>query len=630
MNKTLTILAPISVLVFVVILAVMYGWVGSMDTTGGETPERPERPDLNTAHHLQPAFPAGVGNGQIQLINKPTFPAGVGNGQIQLINQTIPGSPYFGVALVEVPGAVKQALKLPPETGVYVKSISVASPAENAGLKIGDVIIKFDGTTITTHEQVGQIIQARKVGDVVKLVVNRNGTKKSFHVKLESTPQNALNTVAAVQQNFAQTRQNGAAQQNGTAQQNGAAPQNNGAAPDNPFQPPPVTNKIWMGADIQDIDAVMQLQFSLPDTRGVIVSHVTPNSPAMTAGLATGDVIKRFNDARVRDVNQLQSMILKAQPGQQVQLVVLRKGKQLTLALVLGENTGAPGKIPFIGPADIAIEGTWIGMDVGELAGNGAADLGLPAGTRGIVVNDVESPPATMLGFTTGDVIVAINGEPTPDMKHFESATQKQTSAVVDVIRGNRHFFISVPPPGFTQHGTAINQTLDKTLKTVAMNQPVTQPYSQQAGQPYAAGQPQYQQAMQPCPPVQYQTGQLQTPLQSGVQSGQGAAGKRFGIFASTPDLNSTVYGNRHQTPYLIMVDLSNNSFAVIDPANLGNMADTFSKNNLSALVCSDVSSQLATDLSSRGVTIYSGVVGTPDTAIGLYESGALRPARGL
>ncbi|MBF0376906.1 MAG: PDZ domain-containing protein [Desulfamplus sp.] len=621
MNKALTILAPISVLVFIVILAVMYGWVGTMDTTmGGETPERPE---LNTAANQtqlinNPTFPAGIGSGQIQLINKPTFPAGVGNGQIQLINQIVQGSPYIGMGLADVPAALSQELNLKAGVGVYVKSVTIASPAEKAGVKIGDVILKFDGKNAATHQQIGEILKTKKAGSVIKIVINRNGKKKSFHIKLENAP-NLPNTAVSAPNN-SQTQQIGVQQNNGQAQQNGSTQQ---TSPKNPFEPPPAASKIWMGADIQDIDAVMQLQFSLPDTRGVIVSHVSANSPAITAGLQTGDVIRRFNDTRIRDVNQFQSLILKSQPGNQIQLTVLRKGSQITLPLLLGEQTPTPAKTPFLGPADIAIEGTWIGMDVGELTGNGAADLGLPAGTQGILVNDVESPPATMLGFTTGDVIVAVNGQPTPDMKNFETATQKQTSAVVDVIRGNKHLFISVPPPGFTQQGTKINQPLDNKIKQVAMTQQVAQP--QQTIQPCPSVQTQNQQTIQPCP--------IQQPLtQQGVQQQPNTKSvpQRFGIFASNPDLNSTVYGNRFQNPYLIMVDLSSNSFAVIDPSNIGNIADTFSSNNLSALVCSDISQQAASELSAKGVTIYAGVVGTPNRAIDSYQSGSLTPVKGL
>ncbi len=608
MKKTLLIiLAPVTVLIFVVILAVMYGWIGTIGTGQGEPPERPEMGVVNQktfsagmgTGQIQlinnptfpsgigngqiqlinnPTFPSGIGNGQIQLINKPTFPAGVGKGQIQLINQPLKIS-YLGLDLGEVPGAVAQELKLPPETGVYIKNVLGASPAQKAGIKPGDVILKCDHQTIMTHERVGQIIRTKKVGDVIKVVVNRDGRKKSFHVKLEKAPK-GLVQVAALQ-----------------------------------------NNKIWMGAEVQDIDAVMKLQFSLPDKRGVIVSHVNANSPAMTTGLRTGDVIRRFNNTRTRDVKQFQSLILKSRPGKEVQLTVLRNRDHLTLTVIPEQRPVTAPKKVFIDPADIAIEGSWIGMDVGELSAGGASALGLPAGTRGIRVNDVESPPATMLGFMTGDLITAINGEPTPGMKQFQAATRKQSSAVVDVIRGNKHLFISVPPPGFTQQGTKLSQPLDNHLRKVAFTQPaLAQPALTQPvfAQPVFA-QPVFAQ------PVFAQPAYLPSTLPS-----TNGAKIRLGIFSSGPDLNAPVTGNTNHLPYLIMVDLSNDSYAVVEPDRLGNLEETFRQHHLSALVCSRVSQQTAAELSNLSIAIYTGVVGPSMTALNLYTSGCLTPSRGL
>jgi len=115
MNKTQMILAPISILVFVIILAIMYGWVDTMAPVGEEAPE------VNPVNLLTPNNPA---NNPEQLVNNPTFPSGIGNGQIQLINQTLPGAPYLGLTLGEVPQLVAKDLNLPPETGVYVKNVT--------------------------------------------------------------------------------------------------------------------------------------------------------------------------------------------------------------------------------------------------------------------------------------------------------------------------------------------------------------------------------------------------------------------------------------------------------------------------------------------------------------------------
>ena len=577
MNRNVMWLGPISVLGFVVILAVMYGWVGSVNSVGYEVRERPETAQTNPqdprdprdpvdlrdpvdpvdprdpagrlAHHGQfpagignnqiqlvgkPTFPAGIGNGQIQLIGKPTFPAGIGNGQIQLINQNRPGGPYLGLSLSELNEVVRKDLNIPLGTGLYVNDVVGASPAEKAGVKKGDVLLKCAHKPVNTPQTVGRILSTLKAGDAVKLLVNRDGRKKSFHAKLENAPL-GLNTGA-------------------------------------------IRNPVWMGADIQDIDAIMKIRFNLPDKRGVIISHVAKGSPALAAGLRSGDVVRRFGATRILDVKQMQSLILKTQPGQKVNLTILRNGRQNALTVVMERHDTAAGRVAFLGPADVAIEGSWIGMDVTELSAGDASALGLPAGIKGILVNDVESPPATMVGFVTGDVIAAVNGQPTTDMRQFETATQKQSGAVVDVIRGNKHLFISVPPPGFTQQGTQLNGGMNK-MRQVALTRPAT---------------------------------------------------GKLGILTSGPDLNSVVSGDLRNGSCLLLVDFARNSYAVIGPNELNPLSEVMQQHNVTSLVCSDISRNAAANLSARGVLVYSGVTGPTMDAIGLYETHSLIAMKGF
>jgi S1-C subfamily serine protease/predicted Fe-Mo cluster-binding NifX family protein len=567
LDKGVLWLGPVSVLAFVVLLTVMYGWVGDVVPTTGEAPETPE---VNLAAQVQvpvsitgqqptggqlvnggPQFPAGIGGGQIQLINNPTFPAGIGNGQIQLINnptfsagigngqngqiqlinQAMQGQgPYMGLSFTDLTVAVAKELNMEPGSELYVKAVVAGSPAETAGIKMGDVLLECDHQKVTMQDQVGAILKTKKAGDVIKLVVNRAGRTQSFHVKLQNAP-NGLVQAAAIQ------------------------------------------NPNWMGADIQDIDAVMKLQFNLPEKTGVIVSHITPQSPAQMAGIKSGDVISRFGGTRIRDVKQLQSLILGAQPGSQVQLTVFRGGQYLTLPLVLGQQAPVAPKVPFLGPADVAIEGAWIGMDVAELSPNDVKSLGLPAGTTGVLVADVEGPPASMVGFQVNDVITAVNGTQTPDMKSFATATQKQTGAVVDVVRGEKHLFVSVPPPGFTQQGTKINTAMDNKFKQVAAAMPING---------YLA------------------------------------------ILTVGPDMNAAIAPNMANAPYLVIVDVLNDSYAVTNPVNQMTIADAARQYNIKALICGNIPGQTAQSLSAAGVVVYSGVVGTAMDAIGLYQSNSL------
>jgi len=429
---------------------------------------------------------------------------------------------------------VRAELNIPQGTGLYVNDVVDASPAQKAGVQKGDVLLKCAHKPVNSPEAVGRILATLKAGDAVKLLVNRDGRKKSFHAKLENAPL-GLNAGA-------------------------------------------IQNPVWMGADIQDVDAIMKIRFNLPDKRGVIISHVAKGSPALTAGLRSGDVIRRFGATRILDVKQMQSLILKAQPGQKVTLTILRDGRQNSLNVVMERHTTAAGRVAFLGPADVAIEGSWIGMDVTELSAGDASALGLPAGTRGILVNDVESPPATMVGFVTGDAIVAVNGQPTMDMKQFETATQKQSGAVVDVIRGNKHLFISVPPPGFTQQGTPLNGGMNK-MRQVALTRPAT---------------------------------------------------GKLGVLSSGPGLNSLVSGNLRNGFYLVLVDFTNSSYAILGPNELDPLSDVMKQYNVTRLVCTDISRNTAGALGTIGVRIYAGVTGPTLDAIGLYERHQLVAMKGF
>src|SRR5579859_7272735 len=57
----------------------------------------------------------------------------------------------------------------------------------------------------------------------------------------------------------------------------------------------------YLGVMIQDVTPTLALEFKLKETGGALVSDVVPNGPADKAGLKDGDVVRRFNDANVRD-----------------------------------------------------------------------------------------------------------------------------------------------------------------------------------------------------------------------------------------------------------------------------------------------------------------------------------------
>ena len=94
--------------------------------------------------------------------------------------------PYIGITGIDVDEETAKQYNL--VVGAYVKSIEDFSPAEKAGLKPGDVIIKADGKEIKTMDELNEIKNSHNIGDEMTLVVNRNGEEKEIKVILGETP----------------------------------------------------------------------------------------------------------------------------------------------------------------------------------------------------------------------------------------------------------------------------------------------------------------------------------------------------------------------------------------------------------------------------------------------------------
>lgn len=95
--------------------------------------------------------------------------------------------PYIGIGGIDLDDATVKAYKL-STLGVYIKNIENFSPAEKAGLQVGDIIIKADGKDIKTVDELNEVKNTHKIGEIITLTINRNGTEKEIKVTLEETP----------------------------------------------------------------------------------------------------------------------------------------------------------------------------------------------------------------------------------------------------------------------------------------------------------------------------------------------------------------------------------------------------------------------------------------------------------
>jgi serine protease Do len=88
----------------------------------------------------------------------------------------------IGIAGRDINSQLSRAYNVPE--GVYVAEVQEFSAAEKCGLKVGDVIQKFDGKSVKSISEINDIKATHKSGDTVEVVVNRNGSNKTLNLTL--------------------------------------------------------------------------------------------------------------------------------------------------------------------------------------------------------------------------------------------------------------------------------------------------------------------------------------------------------------------------------------------------------------------------------------------------------------
>ena len=104
----------------------------------------------------------------------------------QLIQYSKVKRPYIGICGIDLTEETAKTYNL--VTGVYVKSVEDFSSGEKAGIKAGDVIIEADGTKISKMDDLNKIKNSHKIGDEMKIKVNRNGQEKELTITLGEQP----------------------------------------------------------------------------------------------------------------------------------------------------------------------------------------------------------------------------------------------------------------------------------------------------------------------------------------------------------------------------------------------------------------------------------------------------------
>jgi serine protease Do len=216
----------------------------------------------------------------------------------------------------------------------------------------------------------------------------------------------------------------------------------------------------YMGALLGNLTPELAPQFGLKDAKGALISQVTPGGPAEKAGLKMGDVVTAIDGKPVTNADDLTMAVISHTPGSTAKLDVMRDGKPTSLSVTLGQrptginwdqnkNDSNDGDNDDGNDNGSTTSATARGISVQALTPELAQQVGVPAGTKGVVITDVDqsSPAADAAGVGRGVVIIAVNRQPVTNINDFKRLMNeaKGKSVLLTINAGGQTGFTAVP-----------------------------------------------------------------------------------------------------------------------------------------------------------------------------------------
>jgi serine protease Do len=231
---------------------------------------------------------------------------------------------WFGVYTQTIDPDLKEAFDLDSDYGVIIKMVVPDSPADKAGVKQGDIILRFDGKKVGTAEDLVDFVGAREPGDEVDVRVIRKGKEIVLTAELgrrddyekydddlkkysAAVPRTLLKTYKFDRFSFADT---------------------------------------YIGVSLENLNTQLGEYFGVRGGKGALIVEVTPESPAEKAGLKAGDVITKIDGKEIEELSDVRDAVSSSKKGDKLELTVLRDRQEREFTLEVEET---PEDFGFLG-----------------------------------------------------------------------------------------------------------------------------------------------------------------------------------------------------------------------------------------------------------------------------------------
>jgi serine protease Do len=196
----------------------------------------------------------------------------------------------LGVSISDLTNDIAEYFGLDSTKGVMVNEVVEGSPAQKAGLEVGDVILQINGRDVEGMGHLRNTIASIEPGTTIHLGVNRKGTEKTLPVKIGE-----LSDVSAR------------------------------------VSTPEPSRKL--GFTVQEMTEDLSRHYGPGHPQGIIVSSVEPNSEASRKGIRPGTIILSVNQKEVRSVTDFNKALKGSTQSGKVLLMISERGYSRFVAL---------------------------------------------------------------------------------------------------------------------------------------------------------------------------------------------------------------------------------------------------------------------------------------------------------
>lgn len=178
------------------------------------------------------------------------------------------------------------------------------------------------------------------------------------------------------------------------------------------------TRRGWLGVRIQQMTDDIAENMNIKPARGALVAGIDEKGPAKPAGMQTGDVIVRFDGRDIKEMRDLPRVVADTPVGKDVEVIVLRGGKEQKLTVKLGRLEDGEKQASLKTkrgdqPEEKPAAQQALGLGLSPLTGDLRRRYKIKEGVNGVVITSVDpNSAAAEKRLTVGDVIVEVAQEP--------------------------------------------------------------------------------------------------------------------------------------------------------------------------------------------------------------------------